>query len=158
MSPDLEEQLQRQFPDLFVSVEGELISIECLDGWFHVIRRLCEELIMFDQPYGQSHFVNIKQKYGKLSVSADNFSMDMYEILRYHERKSYNYCEVCGDDGGYLKVKGQHMTRCQPCAVAQFPELTTYAVLDPDTIPQGYPEEAIESHSYCSSSHDGSNE
>ena len=112
MRKELEEILIKDYPTLL----NDCGSLSCEDGWFLLIKNLCEELKLY--PYLVA--VQIKEKFGGLrfyigSVSATDYNK-VYSIIGKYEKLSYATCEKCGNPGEI--TKGLWLkTLCADCKI-----------------------------------------
>ena len=130
MSPELEHELVSKYPDIFKDYKGDpkdtclAFGIECGDGWFDIIERLCH-LIQSEVDYiNRMHkdkmkyrcwAVQVKEKYGTLRFYyefsyAEGLSKQEQEIIHRSTdhiggmsamaaKMSARVCEHCGDRG-----------------------------------------------------------
>lgn len=121
MSPELEEKIVLDFPDLFKGmskpVSESLMSFgfEHSDGWYNIIHAMCNAIDSYlkrlDMRFDYE-FVQIKEKFGTLRVY-DNGAEDYIRgVIRMAENMSSVTCEVTGKPGA-LYVKGNwYRTLC----------------------------------------------
>ena len=94
------------------------VYIECHSGWHGLIEGMCQEWVdLYNISGGDLNDIEvlqIKEKFGRLSVYAHNLIEGGYDILDKYARLSTATCEVCGKPG---KVVGEHwvMVRCDNC-------------------------------------------
>ena len=132
MSPKLQNKLYKKFPTLFSRRKLDemescmYFGIECDDGWYDLIYRMCEKL----QEYGDENGLKfqleqVKQKFGALRVSLYNeFSSanilrtsntgyrtllrEQYnfaqKIINKYEEHSATVCEETGGEGQLCKL------------------------------------------------------
>lgn len=130
MSPELQHELVSKYPDIFKDYGGDpkntclAFGIECGDGWFDIIERLCH-LIQSEVDYiNRMHkdkmkyrcwAVQVKEKYGTLRFYydfsyAENLSKQEQDMLHRSmdhiggmsamaSTMSARVCEHCGDRG-----------------------------------------------------------
>ena len=102
MSPELATKLISAYPEQFKN----LTWIECGDGWFNILSRLCYivdcHLVRqkkINEPLELFCWQQIKEKFGGLrayAYSADDFIKGAIEMA---ESMSYITCEVTGETG-----------------------------------------------------------
>ena len=121
MRRELEERLCEDFPELFAQRHGPPEEtamgrgFECQDGWYPLIRTLCETLCLHldEQPgQGSIRVVQVKEKLGGLRFRVRGGDEYVRGAIDLAERMSYRLCEVCGrpaDGDGQESAAG---TRC----------------------------------------------
>lgn len=87
-------------------------GIETDDGWYGVIKQMCEKLDALGLIDLQ--FAQIKEKYGLLRVYLDFEDARADDIVNWAERASGVTCEACGEPGR-LRKRGWWKTRCNKC-------------------------------------------
>lgn len=133
MDSELEEELANEFPDLFElydvspdDIDGPLpqittVGIQCGDGWFSLIRSLCE---FITQQGVDVYLVQIKEKFGGLrfyyhvseGAEVDEARMQMVNGAASFARvMSRSICEECGRPGDERRDTGWIKTRCDDC-------------------------------------------
>ena len=116
MSPHLEEQLQRDYPEMFQELYGDMsvtcmaFGLECSDGWYDILVSLCrqikenkDESVIFNQ---------IKEKWGTLTIYHSGGTEESDMLVVAAEAASRTICEVCGT-AGELSTNGWHKVRCE---------------------------------------------
>jgi len=113
MSPELADKLIQQYPEQFKN----LAWIECDDGWFNILSRLCyivdNHLVRkekLNEPLDLFCWQQIKEKFGGLrayAYSADEFIRGAIEMA---ESMSYITCEATGEKGKLRKQKKDEIT------------------------------------------------
>jgi hypothetical protein len=108
MSPELATKLISAYPEQFKN----LTWIECGDGWFNILSRLCYivdcHLVRkkkLNEPLDLFCWQQIKEKFGGLrayAYSADDFIKGAIEMA---ESMSYITCEVTGEKGKLRKQR-----------------------------------------------------
>lgn len=92
-------------------------GFECGDGWFALIKTLCEHLTAL-QLGKQFRVVQVKEKFGGLRFYVGNIptakANEAYALIDDAEGKSFEICELCGKPGT-LHDDGWMMTRCNTC-------------------------------------------
>jgi len=102
MSPELADKLISAYPEQFKN----LTWIECGDGWFGILSRLCyivDNRLVYkkklNEPLDFFYWSQIKEKFGGLrayAYGADDFIRGAIEMT---ESISYITCEVTGEKG-----------------------------------------------------------
>lgn len=130
MSPELEEKLVTQYPELFALREkGPHVSCmcfgcECNDGWYDILSSLCHDIqqhikqghYKLEQPYA---FFQIKEKYAGLRVYDNGHDEYIAGLIHMAESMSYKICETCGNKGQVCIPKNGgiwYSTKCPACA------------------------------------------
>jgi hypothetical protein len=113
MSPELTDKLISSYPEQFKN----LTWIECGDGWFGILSRLCyivDNRLVYkkklNEPLDFFYWSQIKEKFGGLrayAYGADDFIRGAIEMA---ESMSYITCEVTGERG---KVRKQMLNEAQ---------------------------------------------
>ncbi len=102
-----------------------MFGFECGDGWFDIIKNLCEEIAKLEID-GLS-VDQVKEKFGNLrfyvSFHSENTNPDtdkkiekLYRLIDEAEKKSNEICENCGADGSPRTDKCWIQTLCDACA------------------------------------------
>lgn len=93
MQEELNASLSREYPTFFTKMWAERRAIECDDGWFKLIGRMCEEVLKVDP---HAYAAEIAEIDGELTVEA--FCTEAAdEVLDRFRLKSRKVCERCGD-------------------------------------------------------------
>lgn len=107
MKPELQDKLISRFPEQFKT----LSYIECGDGWYDIIYRLCSVTqnrldyhIRTDEPL-DFQWVQIKEKFGSLRAYAYNADEYIRGAIEMAEGISCITCEITGDKGKYRYKK-----------------------------------------------------
>lgn len=119
MHSALQQKLFDSYPDLFTNkdlgIQASCMAwgIDCGDGWYEIIDRMCHKL----SKLGGVRFDQIKEKFGILTVyqSAPNSVYDESDrIIREAEKESSTTCEYCGKPGK-ANDTGWITTLCEEC-------------------------------------------
>lgn len=91
----------------------EGVHLECRDGWFHIIRVLCEQLQGQTDRFGapKPKVQQVKEKYGSLRIYANHCSPTQDALIEFAEKLSEHTCEVCGKSA-MLRKFGWIQTLC----------------------------------------------
>ena len=73
------------------------------NGWLGILQRLFETLISMGW---DKQFLNVKQKFGGMSIFLDNLPENGFHFVVEAEKESFNVCEVCGEPGTQHKIGG----------------------------------------------------
>lgn len=125
MNEKLTKELKEQFPFLQTkekekhSVSLFLFGFECDDGWFYLIRDLCEEITKLNIP--QYKVYQVKEKFGGLrfygSIPSEFHHREkLLRLIWTFESASYTLCELCGKGGSVYSRRGWMKTLCDTCA------------------------------------------
>ena len=107
---------EQALADKFPFMEG--VYIECHIGWYGLIEDMCQELVDLYSANGEDindiEILQVKEKFGRLSVYTHNLIEGGYDILDKYTSLSTITCEMCGKPG---KVVGKHWiaVRCDSC-------------------------------------------
>lgn len=129
MKYELEDQLANDFPFMLARNvwDGELcldeddntygFPCECSDGWYQLIYDLCQELndLYISKGVDPSEILvmQVKEKFGQLRFYTGGLIDGAHDIISKYEDKSYEVCEVCGDDGTLCIKGGWYRTLCE---------------------------------------------
>lgn len=80
------------------------------NGWLGILQRLFETLIALGW---DKSFINVKQKFGGMSVFIDNIPENGFHFVIESERESFSVCEICGEPGERVNKKNWYYTLCQ---------------------------------------------
>lgn len=109
-----EDYFKKRYPHLFKDMDGDPYrtcmgrGIECGDGWFDILDKLCAAITSIDK---KAYFSQIKEKYGILTIYMDDASDATEALVGLAEQQSEKTCEICGNPG-ILYTKGWCMVRC----------------------------------------------
>lgn len=105
----------------------EMFGVECGDGWFELIKNLCEEIAKLE--IDGIRVAQVKEKFGGLRfyVSAYPEQVDvdpkakekldaLYNLIDKAEEKSNEICENCGSPGSPKIDKFWIQTLCDACS------------------------------------------
>jgi hypothetical protein len=106
MNKQLEQSLFNKYPTLFpngrdVDPMESLIcfGIECDDGWYELINKLCYDLVGLSSGGNECVVVQIKEKFGGLRFYVHGNNDAINSFISKAEKKSYTICETCGKKG-----------------------------------------------------------
>ena len=113
MSPELTEKLISAYPEQFKNLKW----IECDDGWFDILSRLCyivdnhlDRKKRLNEPLDFFYWSQMKEKFGGLRAycyGSDDFIIGAIEMA---ESMSYITCEQTGEKGKLRKQKKDEVT------------------------------------------------
>lgn len=78
-------------------------------GWFPLLEEMDQKLA---ELYPDYTITQVKEKFGLLRVYADGIGKEGYDIIDEYEQKSGTVCEVCGETGRTVNIKGWLKTLC----------------------------------------------
>jgi len=107
MNKDLARKLYMDFPDLYkdrfktCSESLMCFGFEHDDGWFQLVYKLSEDLMVISSKLGIKPpvAVQIKEKFGTLRFYVDNYHEAIAKRIEQAELESALLCEVCGNEG-----------------------------------------------------------
>lgn len=109
----MNKELQQKIFDRFNFIKKGLtyydymyFGIECDDGWYDLIWKLCEEL---EKLKFEGKVTQVKEKFGGLRFYVSTANQEQFDLIYNYEEKSFNICETCGKEGklnrgSWLKV------------------------------------------------------
>jgi len=115
MTKELEEQLYKKYPNLFIqrrwSIQESAMGwgFQCDDGWYELIDVLCSKLS------SNVEATTVKEKFGGLRFYINNGTDKDYELIFQAQRDSYRICESCGSTNQVKQTKGWISTLCKKC-------------------------------------------
>ena len=123
MKQELEEKLFNDFPLLFernadIRRSAMGFGFECGDGWYDLIRELCEKLyplVMAFKPDEYGSFCSasqVKEKYGTLRFYMHISTDEMDTLIEEYQQLSSKTCEYCGKPGSSDRNKSWVTTTC----------------------------------------------
>jgi hypothetical protein len=80
------------------------------NGWLGILQRLFEVLISMGW---NKDFLNVKQKFGGMSIFLDNLPKNGFHFVIEAEKESFNVCEVCGEPGSKHQINSWVHTLCE---------------------------------------------
>jgi hypothetical protein len=105
MNDEHDKYLCETFPKLFLE-RGTPRSpmywgFECGDGWFNLIKKLCEDIQKYvdEQGIPQVVVAQVKEKFGGLRFYVDFADDHIYTLIDNAEILSTHTCDVCGEPG-----------------------------------------------------------
>jgi hypothetical protein len=123
MNQEKQQELITQFPELFrqyylpMQVTCMCWGIEVGDGWYSIVKRLCQDLTLYiDYKEITPHpsFAQIKEKFGLLRVYLDGGDEMCDKLIDYYEDLSGRTCEKCAEPGT-RNGHGFIQTLCDNC-------------------------------------------
>lgn len=93
-------------------------GFECHDGWFELIKRLCEDIeIELNKKENINlkksfEVVQVKEKFGGLRFYTGPTKDKIFKLIDKAEEESYHICEECGKKGVLRNVNNWYLTLC----------------------------------------------
>lgn len=117
MRKDLDNELCRRFPSIFVDRNGNPRQTAMHwgfpeDGWYQLIYNLCLRL---ERVNPDAIAVQVKEKFGGLRFYAVNSNEDGQRAIAAAENASYCICEWCGRAGTSVGSGSWVRTLCEKC-------------------------------------------
>ena len=124
MSPELQDKLIKQFPELFNDRDAKTPfnawGFEFDDGWYNLTVELLTELSQYiaKNKVKDFYILQLKEKFSTLRCYVGGIEKDedfkaIREIISKYEKKSSETCEACGNPGKIL-AKGYWMKTLCP--------------------------------------------
>lgn len=120
MKKELQLQLQREFPNMFVDLWGDprttCMAWGCCvgDGWYDLIYKLCSDIKTLNPPENFK-WTQIKEKFGGLRAYWVGATTPISQLVDEAERDSYTICEDCGSKENVTSEGGWIRTLCKKC-------------------------------------------
>ena len=93
-------------------------GFECGNGWFQLIKELCEELSVLNLG-PDFRVIQVKQKLAGLRFYVNRIdeknAEKVMKLIAIAETKSFKICEQCGKPGSKIDQNGSLRTRCEDC-------------------------------------------
>lgn len=110
MSPELDEQLCKKYPKIFVNRNASMQEtamcwgFDCGDGWYELINHLCSEIqwhLDKNAKKDTPQFVcdQVKEKFGTLRFYGHGGDEKIWAFIWFAESYSGKICETCGKPG-----------------------------------------------------------
>jgi predicted HicB family RNase H-like nuclease len=120
MKKELSDKIINAYPDMFTEDSrgpGKSTMfrnyIECGDGWFDILWRLCDDIHAMRPKVQQ-----IKEKFGGLRFYASfngDYTDQGWERIKKAEEEASETCEQCGQPGELRNAEGWWETSCEKC-------------------------------------------
>ncbi len=115
MDTELSTTLKKLFPNVLLEID----YIDCGNGWYNLLKNLCEKiepiLVTLNKSVSSGGqpicAIQIKQKFGTLRFYMSSETPDITKYIKDAEKESAVTCEICGGHGS-LTGKGWLFTRC----------------------------------------------
>lgn len=119
MTKDKTEAIFKRFkffhPEKSIKESLMAFGLECQDGWYKLIYKLCEDLEKLNQP-AEFEIIQIKEKFGSLRVYAHNAALGSEDLIIEAELASLTICEYCGKpDSCERNIRSWLITLCDGC-------------------------------------------
>ena len=89
----------KEIKNIFTPIE--LFGIECGKGWEKLYKPLINYIEKFNKDKNETEqiqILQIKEKFGQLRFYVNFTTLELYEMIRNAERKSWDVCETCGNE------------------------------------------------------------
>lgn len=97
--------------------DRELAKASVGKGWWGLIDEIFDNYDRTENSKNQFKIIQVKEKYGALTVYLDSHQPYFSLFLQAMERKSMTICEDCGASGAEMyAVRGWKRTLCSSCA------------------------------------------
>lgn len=98
-----------------------LFGIECGDGWFDLLWKLCEgiEKQLKKDKIKDFEVNQIKEKFAGLRFYVAGCNNKIRKLIDKAEEKSCKICEECGEKGKRVHIRGWYLTLCDECEEAE---------------------------------------
>jgi hypothetical protein len=93
-------------------------GIDCGEGWFPLIERLCHEIQQRTEDSSMSpvFISHMKEKFGALRVTYQGGNVSITALVAMAENESSEVCEACGAPGKLVRTRhGWIKTLCASC-------------------------------------------
>ena len=120
MKKELEQKFQADFPNMFRNLYGDPAKtclawgIECSDGWFDLIYKLCQDIQAAGVP-DDFEVEQVKEKFGGLRFYISRASDEANRLIAEAEIESYKTCESCGSKQDVTVEGSWVQTLCNNC-------------------------------------------
>jgi len=94
MSEEFAKQLKVDFPEVCPTATP---TIDVGEGWFDLVRQLCQELAKIPQE-DRPKLIAVKEKHGTMDILLDRFHRSTQIMIQIEDR-SAEVCEICGGSG-----------------------------------------------------------
>ena len=123
MKKELQDKLYEKYPKIFKQKDDDMTTtclcwgLECGDGWFDLIERLCDSLQFHtdNNNYPQVEATQVKEKFGTLSFYTSGADEYLSGYINFVESMSATICETCGTNQNVTQTKGWIKTICKKC-------------------------------------------
>ena len=124
MNKENTEYLYNKYHQLFRDKDAPMThtclcwGLEVGDGWFDLLKNLCEQIqVRCEQEgYTDIRVIQCKEKYGTLRFYVNHADDFIYDLIEVAQEKSSHVCEVCGSKRGTLRSDhGWLSVRCKKC-------------------------------------------
>jgi len=144
MKIELQQKLYEKYPKIFAQKDLSITQtcmcwgVECGDGWYWLIDRLCSSIQNYcdnrneevrirneDRKDGarlhpteeemRVEASQVKEKFGRLRFYINSSDDMVYGMIHLAEDMSYNICEECGSTEDVKQTKGWITTLCSKC-------------------------------------------
>ena len=104
MTPELDKKICEKYPKIFCDRQGGVkktlicFGLECGDGWYEIIDKLCASIQAHVDELGCDQVVakQVKEKFGGLRFYVGGADDVVYQAIGAAEEQSFKVCEDCG--------------------------------------------------------------
>lgn len=121
MKKELQDKLYNKYPSLFKDKDKSMQEtcmcwgIDCGEGWFSLIDKMCEEIMKVDKKK-EIRFIQVKEKFASLRCYTNIYVKEVEEIIDRYVVESYKTCEHCGaKENVHTNQDGWMSTLCNEC-------------------------------------------
>ncbi len=118
MTNKLQQQLYTKYPTIFqdrtksINQSNMAFGLECGDGWYDLIDKLCSDLMASKNENVIA--TQVKEKYGRLCFYVQTARDENYKLIYQAEKNSETICEMCGKPGkNEVSKTTWYRTRCK---------------------------------------------
>jgi hypothetical protein len=112
-----------KYPKLFVQKDLDMTKtcmcwgIECGDGWFELIDKVCNDIQTYidENKLQQAEAVQVKEKFGTLRFYLHGSDEYIENLVAEAEIKSGTICEICGAPAETKQINSYLSTLCDKC-------------------------------------------
>ena len=84
----------------------------CGKGWYDLIEVFITKMSVLCEEEDDVEIIQIKEKFGGLRIYCQGGTPEVFDLIQRTENKSYEICEVCGNDGTYHNELTWKSTLC----------------------------------------------
>lgn len=125
MKKELQDKIFDKYPKIFRQKDLPMTQtamcwgLDCGDGWYKIIDRLCDTIQSYIDNNGkpQVEATQVKEKFGTLSFYVENTNEFIYGMIALAENMSRYTCEECGDKGELYEKNHWWRVRCEVCKI-----------------------------------------
>ena|SRR3990167_10617799 len=123
MKKELQDKIFSKYPKIFKQKDLPMTQtamcwgLDCGDGWFDIIDRLCDAIQSYtdNNQKSQVEAIQVKEKYGCLEFYTDNSDDYIQGMIALARNISQYTCEECGSKGELYEKNYWWRVRCENC-------------------------------------------